>query len=287
MVKAARRARRSGAPADFHRLRIRCKRLRYSLEFTAGIYGGRTERFTKRLAKLQDALGLMQDAEVATARLLDLAVGAAGGGAAGNGAVLPARTVFAMGAVAERYRAESAALLAKMPKHLGVLDGDDWRSLASHMARRQAEAEAEAPEEPGTAASRSPRPVPRRPGLPPVAAEREPVALPPVAAEREPVALPPVAAEREPVALPPVAAGPSLPMPAAVPPATGPGAASPVAAALAAWPDVAWGPPAGAPSNGAPRDGAPPDGAPPASTGRTGTLADNPAAPADERPGAG
>ena len=32
---------------DFHRLRIRCKRLRYSLEFSAELYGGRTSRYVR------------------------------------------------------------------------------------------------------------------------------------------------------------------------------------------------------------------------------------------------
>src|ERR1035437_487046 len=70
VLKGARRARKSGLAADFHRLRIRAKRLRYSLEFTADLYGSRTERFVRRLARLQDALGLMQDAEVRNAQLL-------------------------------------------------------------------------------------------------------------------------------------------------------------------------------------------------------------------------
>ncbi len=97
-VKAAKRAKRSGQAPDFHRLRIRCKRLRYSLEFTADLYGGRTSRFTRQLTSLQDKLGLMQDAEVAAARLADLALGQAH---------LPASTVFVMGAVAEHHRRDS------------------------------------------------------------------------------------------------------------------------------------------------------------------------------------
>ena len=69
VVKAAKRAKRSGVAADFHRLRIRCKRLRYSLEFSAELYEGRTSRYVRQLTALQDQLGLMQDDEVAAARL--------------------------------------------------------------------------------------------------------------------------------------------------------------------------------------------------------------------------
>lgn len=252
VVKAARRARRSRAAADFHRLRIRCKRLRYSLEFTAGIYGGRTERFTKKLAKLQDALGLMQDAEVATARLLDLAVGSVGEHA------LSPRTVFAMGAVAERYREESERLLSKMPKRLALLQGDEWHSLAVHMQRRQSAAAAVLP----------PQPAPRVAGGPPAAPPPEMPALPP--------AVRPGAAAPAGPATPAATAGPVTPAAAVTPAAhvevsahvepaaptaaetpawweagpsagvePGAGTQSPVDAALSAWPDVVWGPPSG------------------------------------------
>jgi len=219
VVKAARRARRSGLAADFHRLRKRCKRLRYSLEFTAGIYGAHTERFTKKLAKLQDALGLMQDAEVATTRLLALATGE-GGGSPGH--LLPARTIFAMGAVAERYRAESAALLANMGKHLGVLRGDDWHDLAVHMARRQAAALAALP---------SPEPPPLVAGVESAAPGGiMPAAEPEV--QRAPVGS---TAERRPM---------------------------PLAVAVASWPDTYWGAPPVTGPNGSPSSAASVGGAP-------------------------
>jgi CHAD domain-containing protein len=137
VVKAARRAKRTGIITDFHRLRIRCKRLRYSLEFTAGVYGGRTVSFTRQLAKLQDSLGLMQDAEVGANRLLSLAVLSSPEPPA---TPLPAATIFAMGAVAERYRVEAEELLAQMPGRLRVLEGREWKDLTSHMRRRRIEA---------------------------------------------------------------------------------------------------------------------------------------------------
>jgi len=152
VVKAARRAKRSGLAADFHRLRIRCKRLRYSLEFTSGVYGGRTDRFTRRLALLQDALGLMQDADVATARLWSLATGAGAGTGAGDEGRhrSPApETVFIMGAMAEHYRSESAQLLAGMPKRLKVLEGAEWRELRAHMDRHRTPPVSSAPEPQG------------------------------------------------------------------------------------------------------------------------------------------
>ena len=121
VAKAARRAKRSGVVSDFHRLRIRCKRLRYALEFSSEIYGGRTARYVRRLTALQDELGLMQDAEVASLRLADLATGKAG---------LSAATVFVIGGVAERHRHEVNRLLKRLPKELARVGGREWRDLA-------------------------------------------------------------------------------------------------------------------------------------------------------------
>jgi hypothetical protein len=243
VVKAATRAGRTGVAADFHRLRIRCKRLRYSLEFTAGVYGGRTEPFTKKLAKLQDSLGLMQDAEVATARLLELATASPPDGGGG----LPPRTVFAMGAVAERYRAESAQLLAGMTDRLALLHGKEWRNMAGHMDRRREETLAALPPPP------APRPVaaaddggdaaPGGHGAPTAGPGDLPSTGPRRNGDGARVAdapgpdcpgndTPEPAAGR----WPPPLAGPDGRTPELAPPAT-------VAAALMAWPDAVWGPP--------------------------------------------
>ncbi len=108
VAKAAKRAKRSGLVTDFHRLRIRCKRLRYSLEFASEVYEGRTGTYVRALTAVQDELGLMQDAEVALLRLADLATG---------DAPLPAATVFVMGGLAERYRRDVGRYLRRLPKH--------------------------------------------------------------------------------------------------------------------------------------------------------------------------
>jgi CHAD domain-containing protein len=127
--KASRRAHRSGVPTDFHRLRIRIKRLRYALEFADGVYEGATRRYARLLAALQDELGLMQDAAVAAERLRQVAL-------AGNG-VLSLEAVFAVGGVAERYRRDSERLLAHLRKSHDVVDGGQWQRLEQLMARRR------------------------------------------------------------------------------------------------------------------------------------------------------
>lgn len=136
MAKAARRARRSGAVPDYHRLRIRCKRLRYALEFGAEVYDGGTTRYVRQLVALQDELGLMQDAEVASMRLAELA---------GTESSLPAPTVFVMGGMAERHRRDVDRLLRRLPRALARVKGRTWRGLRSLMETRRDEAEAARP----------------------------------------------------------------------------------------------------------------------------------------------
>jgi CHAD domain-containing protein len=131
VAKAARRAKRSGLVSDFHRLRIRCKRLRYSLEFSAELYDGRTSRYVKQLTGLQDLLGLLQDAEVASARLAELATGEAH---------LPATTVFVMGGVAEHHRMECDRLLHRLPKEVSRVGGREWQELEDIMERHRSQA---------------------------------------------------------------------------------------------------------------------------------------------------
>ena len=50
------------SPAERHRLRIRLKRLRYGAEFSRGLFPlKKTDRYVRRLAELQDALGRLND----------------------------------------------------------------------------------------------------------------------------------------------------------------------------------------------------------------------------------
>lgn len=136
VVKAAKKARRSGVVADFHRLRIRCKRLRYSLEFASEVYAGNTARYVRQLTAVQDELGLMQDAEVASLRLAEIATGYS---------ALPAATVFVMGGVAERHRRDVDRFLRRLPKHASRVGGRAWRDLRDLLEGKRAEAQAALP----------------------------------------------------------------------------------------------------------------------------------------------
>jgi CHAD domain-containing protein len=64
--------------AGLHNVRLRAKRARYAAEIFAPLFPGKpTQRFLRRLSRLQEALGVLNDASVAHA-LMDVLGGAAG-----------------------------------------------------------------------------------------------------------------------------------------------------------------------------------------------------------------
>jgi len=111
-----RRARRLGrrlagaSSEERHRLRIRLKKLRYAAEFTACLYPGRrAERYARRLARLQDALGHLNDVATAERQLAALLERLGPAAPAG----LPHAAGFAEGWVAHSAHAELARLPAR------------------------------------------------------------------------------------------------------------------------------------------------------------------------------
>jgi CHAD domain-containing protein len=115
---------------DYHRLRIHGKRLRYALEFFAELYPKPTLALSKRLAALQDILGLHQDADVAIARLRAFVDE--------RSDRLEPATVFAMGQIAERYRQSMGDLQAKVPAASTRVLGKNWKSLKKTMEAQSA-----------------------------------------------------------------------------------------------------------------------------------------------------
>jgi triphosphatase len=76
--KVARRGKQADTPEGLHGLRKSLKRLRYSTEFVAGLYGKKAvQRYRKRCAALQELLGTINDARV-TPRLADEMLGPRG-----------------------------------------------------------------------------------------------------------------------------------------------------------------------------------------------------------------
>jgi inorganic triphosphatase YgiF len=99
------------SPELRHKLRIRAKRLRYAAEFFGDLYQGAPgrDRFTQTLKGLQEALGELNDLQVA--RQQGLALAESGGRSAGDSAAEGARQAFAAGLmIGARARAEKKRL---------------------------------------------------------------------------------------------------------------------------------------------------------------------------------
>ena len=81
----------------------------------------------KRTVVVQDVLGLHQDACIAIDRLRHL-------GASGSDGLDPA-TIFAMGEIAERYRASAIELRARFPAAYRQLTGKPWQVFREQLER--------------------------------------------------------------------------------------------------------------------------------------------------------
>ena len=127
--KAARRIGPHSDSAEYHRLRIRGKRLRYALEFLADLYPENSRPMIRRLVAVQDLLGLHQDADVAIERLRRLATE--------RGGELSPMTLFAMGEIAERYRQSAAELRARFPAAYSRVKGKRWKALRREMEEQR------------------------------------------------------------------------------------------------------------------------------------------------------
>ena len=134
---AAEQIRDDSPAADYHRVRIRGKRLRYALEFFSDLYPGRTGPLIKRVVALQDLLGLHQDAEVAVERLRRLAVE--------RGTELRPETIFAMGEIAERYRLSAARRRDQFPKAYTRVIGKPWKAFRKMIEEERSALDARAP----------------------------------------------------------------------------------------------------------------------------------------------
>jgi triphosphatase len=113
---------------DYHELRKKGKRLRYTLEFLSAVYGKPARELVRPLKDLQDVLGDHQDAVVATEHLRELAEG--GGG---RGRRLPPGTVFVMGAISHRYALQARELRGAFPEAYAKIRGKRWSRLKKAM----------------------------------------------------------------------------------------------------------------------------------------------------------
>jgi hypothetical protein len=106
---------------DYHAVRGRAKKLRYAIESVAVMYGKPADEMLRTLRRLQDRLGIQQDAHVAKNRLLALAAAPPKG--------LPSETLFVMGRLAERHSAAAASARKGVAKVWRKVRGRRWKAL--------------------------------------------------------------------------------------------------------------------------------------------------------------
>ena len=116
--RAARRTTIGAPPEAWHKLRIRGKRLRYAIEFLAPVLGRPAERALTTLKRVQDLLGELQDAAVASTNLGEIVERGA----------LPSQTAFAVGEWAGARSASAQTLRYQLPRLLDEF-ATDWRRL--------------------------------------------------------------------------------------------------------------------------------------------------------------
>jgi len=128
--RAMRRAARSLGPdspsSELHALRIRCKRARYAIESVTPIYGKPADSLARRLRKLQDLLGDMRDAELASLRMRELA--------GATDIELPPNAAFVLGAISERSARRARKLRRRYPDAFARTRGRRWKDLKRVMA---------------------------------------------------------------------------------------------------------------------------------------------------------
>jgi triphosphatase len=125
VMREGARLKPSSPPAEFHQLRIRCKRLRYTLECLEDVYPRHMPRVLRRLAAVQDVLGMHQDADVAVAHLRALIDE--------HATEFSPRALFVLGRITERYDRQAIDLRRQLPKVFRRLDGRAWARLQREM----------------------------------------------------------------------------------------------------------------------------------------------------------
>jgi CHAD domain-containing protein len=110
------------SPDDYHEVRIRAKRLRYTLDAFKDLYGTAGEDFARALARFQTVLGAYHDATVRAERFTALAAGH-----------LPSEASFAVGRMVERDANALERCRAKFPKAWRRIRRRRWRALQAAM----------------------------------------------------------------------------------------------------------------------------------------------------------
>lgn len=130
--KCARRLTPESSIREFHKVRVRTKKLRYALEVVAPTYTKPAEQMLDALYKLQSKLGTQHDSDVVARYLTQLA--------ARPPAHFSSATVFVMGRMAERHAREAARMGGKVEKPWSRVRGKHWQALRARMQELRADA---------------------------------------------------------------------------------------------------------------------------------------------------
>lgn len=126
MRKRARRLKGDAEPDAFHEVRIRAKRLRYTLDAFADLYGEVAQDFGRALAKLQTVLGEYHDSQVREQRFAELIA---------SGPRLPPATSFLVGRLVERDVQASEQFRKRFDRAWRRVRRRRWRELTIVMKR--------------------------------------------------------------------------------------------------------------------------------------------------------
>jgi triphosphatase len=146
--KCARHLTPDSSMKQFHKVRVRSKKLRYALEVIAPTYREPAEEMLSALRKLQGKLGTQHDSDVIAEYLTRLA--------SRPPENFSAATLFMMGRMAERHAREAARLSGKIEKPWRKVRGRRWKALRSRMQHLRREVT--------ETNSKDSRPVPTRAG---------------------------------------------------------------------------------------------------------------------------
>lgn len=123
---------------DFHKVRIRAKRLRYTLDAFGSLYGDAAREYLRALAKLQDVLGELHDSTVRGDMFAELVT---------RGRRVPAATSFMVGRLVERDQRGIEKCQRNFSKAYRRIKRRRWRALSEAM-REQANAATASPPTP-------------------------------------------------------------------------------------------------------------------------------------------
>ena len=105
---------------EFHKVRIRAKRLRYTLDAFGSLYGNAASEYVDALAKLQRVLGEYHDSSVRAGMFADVVT---------RGRHVPAATSFLVGRLVERDQREFEKCRRKFAKAYRRIKRRRWREL--------------------------------------------------------------------------------------------------------------------------------------------------------------